>query len=370
MMKLARDLIATNSENPPGREADAARVLKEHMEAHGLICTQVGRSERPNLIFSSGRTGKAQLVLHGHLDTVPAGARESWSHDPFESEVVNGRLYGRGACDMKGPMAALAETLIEYSKEPQSRPLLMLATSDEESGCLGAEDVALSGQLAGTKFGVCAEPTDLDVLVGERGMLWTRVSAVGKAAHGSRPENGLNAINMCMDALRVLIKRGYAYEADHMMGRPTVNIGTIKGGIRINVVPDQCEALVDMRLVKGQTPDSVLGQMRDRLQSAGLSERVSVEYVFGKPPVRAPPDSEIVTVAAQAVHKIMGKTLKLRAATFGTDCSVLQPKVGIVSVICGPGSIEQAHQPDEYISVNQLLKSVDVYLTIARHFAM
>lgn len=367
-MRLARDLIATNSENPPGREADAVRVLKEHMEAHGLACREVGRTERPNLIISSGGAGRAQLVLHGHLDTVPAGAREFWSHDPFESEIVNGRLYGRGACDMKGPMAALAEALIEYSKKPQSSPLLMLATSDEESGCMGAEDVALSGQLAGTKFGVCAEPTNLEVLVGERGMLWTRVSAVGKAAHGSRPETGLNAINVCMDALRVLIKRGYAYEADHMMGRPTINIGTIKGGIRINVVPDQCEALVDMRLVKGQEPDSVLGEMRDRLDSAGLSERVSVEYVFGKPPVKTPPDSEIVAVAVQAVRKMTGKTLKLRAATFGTDCSVLQPKVGIISVICGPGSIEQAHQPDEYISVSQLLKSVDVYLAIARHF--
>lgn len=119
----------------------------------------------------------------------------------------------------------------------------------------------------------------------------------------------------------------------------------------------------------GQDPDSMQEMMNSRLKSAGLADRVRVEYVHGKPAVLTPTNEEIVGVAQQAVKKIMGTTPSLATATYGTDCSVLQPKVGIQHVICGPGSIEQAHQPDEFIRLDELYKSVEVYLEIAKHFA-
>jgi len=369
LLGLVRELVAANSENPPGREAEAAKVLRSHMEANGLSWTSVGPKERPNLVVTTDLVGKARLVIHGHLDTVPVGPVDSWSHDPFQCESVGGRIYGRGTCDMKGPLAALAETMIVYAGEKHARPLLMLTTSDEESGCSGAEEVASSGMLAGVEYGVCAEPTNLEVLVSEKGMLWVRVIAEGRSAHGSRPEEGINAIQLCIEALKILTKRRYEFEPDALMGKPTLNIGVIQGGIKINVVPDRCEALVDMRLVKGQTTESVLTQMRGRLESAGLSERVKVEYVHGLPAVITPVDTEIVSASLEAVERVTGRRQRPRAATFGTDCSILQPKIGILNVICGPGAIEQAHRPDEYISVEQLVSSVDVYLHIARHFA-
>ncbi|MHA2046441.1 MAG: M20/M25/M40 family metallo-hydrolase, partial [Candidatus Thorarchaeota archaeon] len=182
VMTLLKDLISANSENPPGHEADVAKVLKDHMEAHGLSCVSVGPRKRPNLIFSSHDGEKGDLVIHGHMDTVPIGDPESWSHDPFTSEVVDGKLYGRGSCDMKGPVAALAETLILYSEAKYNKPLVMLATSDEESGCSGAEAVAESGQLDGVKYGVCAEPTSLGILVGEKGLFWSKIVSKGKSA--------------------------------------------------------------------------------------------------------------------------------------------------------------------------------------------
>lgn len=368
LLRLVDELVAANSENPPGKEAEAGKVLREHVEEHGLFCTRVGPEDRPNLVISTGTTGNAELVLHGHLDTVPAGPRDSWSHEPFECERVGDRLYGRGTCDMKGPLAALTETMIAYAGERHGRPLLMLATSDEESGCSGAEEVAASGRLNGVSYGICAEPTSLEILVGEKGMLWVRVAAEGKSAHGSRPHEGINAIELCMEALKTLTKRSYAFEHDALMGTPTINVGVIKGGIKINVVPDRCEALVDMRLVKGQTIQSSIDQMKNRLRAAGLSERVKVEYVHGLPAVITPIDAKIVSTTREAVEKVTGQSQHLHAATYGTDCSVLQPKIGILNVICGPGSIEQAHQPDEYISVEQLISSVDVYLHVARHF--
>ena len=117
ILSLLKDLIAANSENPPGREDEVAKVLKDHLEAYGLSCISVGPSKRPNLIFSTHEEEKGPLVLHGHMDTVPIGPRENWDYDPFEAEIVNGRLYGRGACDMKGPVSALTEAMILYKEK-------------------------------------------------------------------------------------------------------------------------------------------------------------------------------------------------------------------------------------------------------------
>ncbi|MFX0045519.1 MAG: M20 family metallopeptidase [Candidatus Hermodarchaeota archaeon] len=370
VLSLLRDLVATPSESPPGREAEVAKVLREHLEGHGISCVTVSpREGRPNLIFSTSEGQVGSLVLHGHLDTVPVGPRENWNYDPFGAEIVKGRLYGRGAADMKGPVAALAESMILYKDEKHSRPLMMLATSDEENGCFGAEEVADSGLLNGVAWGVCAEPTSLNVLVGEKGTFWHRVVVEGKSAHGSRPHEGINAITLCAKALEVLTAPGYDYEPDELMGESTMNVGKISGGTKINVVPEYCEAEVDMRTVKGQTTEGLTMQMFKRLDAEGLSDSVRVEYIHGKPAVVTPREAEIVTVSIDAVKRVTGREPSPTAATFGTDCSVLQPRVGIVNVICGPGSIEQAHKPDEYIRTEELVQSIDVYLNIARHFA-
>ncbi len=369
VLTLLKELVAVNSENPEGITEGVAKVLRNHLEAYGVACTSVGLKERPNLIFSSHDGQRGDIVMHGHMDTVPIGPPESWTHDPFGSEIISGRLYGRGACDMKGPVAALAETLIIYTEENHSKPLIVLATSDEETGCHGAEVVAKSGLLDGISFGVCAEPTSLQVLVGERGIFWSKVVSKGKSAHGSRPEEGLNAIQACMDAIRVITEEPFLYEADDLLGNPTMNIGVIEGGIKVNIVPDRCEAQLDMRLVKGQDPDIILEAMNARLDHAGLSHRVHVEYIHGRPAVLTPVDSKIVSLATTAVERVTKKSPTLNIATYGTDCSILQPAVGILNVICGPGSIKQAHQPDEYISLDELYQSIDVYLEIARHFS-
>ena len=368
VLTLLKELIAVNSENPEGITEGVAKVLRDHLEAHGISCTSVGLAERPNLLFSSHDGQKGDILMHGHMDTVPIGPPESWFHDPFASEIVDGQLYGRGSCDMKGPVAALAETLILYTEERHAKPLVVLATSDEETGCHGAEVVAKSGQLDGISFGVCAEPTSLQVLVGEKGIFWTKIVSKGKSAHGSRPEEGINAIQACMDAISLMTGEPFPYEADELLGTPTLNIGVISGGIKVNVVPDRCEAQLDMRLAKGQDPDTLLKTMNSRVESAGLSDRVQVEYIHGKPAVLTPVDSSIVSLARNVVEQVTGTRPNLGTATYGTDCSIIQPTTGILNVICGPGSIEQAHQPDEYISLDELYKSVDVYLKIAEHF--
>jgi succinyl-diaminopimelate desuccinylase len=365
---LLKELVAANSENPPGHEEEAAKVLQDHMGAHGISCASVGSNKRPNLIFSSHDGQNGQLVLHGHMDTVPVGNMANWSYAPFQSEIINGRLYGRGACDMKGPLAALSEALIIYAEEKHTEPLMMLSTSDEESGCSGAEEVARSGKLAGVRFGVCAEPTNLHVLLGGKGLFWFKVLSVGKSAHGSRPEEGVNAISNCFEAIRILTSDPYPYEDDVLLGAPTINIGTIRGGIKVNVVPDACEAEIDMRIVKGQTSESLLKLMNARLKSSGLTDTIRIEHLLGKPAVLTPSESEITRIAIAEVERVNQSKVELGTASFGTDCSVLQPMCGILNVICGPGSIEQAHQPNEFIQLDQIFQAIKIYLGIARKF--
>jgi len=369
VLSLAQSLIRANSENPPGHEREVASILRGHLESFGLLCKVVGSSERPSLIFSTGEDLDGNLLLHGHMDTVPAGARESWEFEPFGAELVGDRLYGRGACDMKGPLAALAETMILHSEEKHSKPLIMLATSDEETTCGGAEEVVKSGLLDSIKFGVCAEPTSLNILVGEKGLLWLRIVAQGKSAHGSTPELGENAIELCMSALETLLREHYSFEQNEQLGVPTINLGRIEGGSKINIVPEDCEAEIDMRLVMGQDSKEIVGRMGSLLTQQGLEDRVRIETIRSKPTVLTPKDSEIVAATQEAVERVTGAKPSLGTATFGTDCSVLQPKAGIMNVICGPGSIKMAHQPDEHIDVNQLFEAIEVYRAIAKWFA-
>ncbi|TXT57356.1 MAG: hypothetical protein BAJATHORv1_10056 [Candidatus Thorarchaeota archaeon] len=365
MMTLLKTLVQTNSESPPGREEEVAKVLKRHLEDYGINCRSVGPSERPNLIFSTHEDEVGPLVIHGHMDTVPAGPKENWTYPPFAGAIDGGKMYGRGTCDMKGPVTALTETMILYKESKRKVPLMMLATSDEESGCSGAEEVAKSGLLSDVKYGVCAEPTGLDVLVGEKGMFWSKIVAQGKSAHGSRPEEGINAIALAVKALASITRKAFPFEEDNLLGVPTLNVGMINGGIKINVVPDHCEVHLDMRIVKGQTTEGLMQQIRERFIEAGLADFVDLQYIHGKPAVSTPVDSPIVGATLDAVEKVTGRRPEPSAATYGTDCSVLQPKVGIINVICGPGSIEQAHQPDEFIRLDQMYQSVDVYLDIA-----
>ncbi|UCD72592.1 MAG: M20/M25/M40 family metallo-hydrolase, partial [Candidatus Bathyarchaeota archaeon] len=172
----------------------------------------------------------------------------------------------------------------------------------------------------------------------------------------------------CTQALTALIQEEYPYESDELVGKYTISVGLIKGGTKINVVPDYCEAHLDLRFVKGQTVESLTEMMNLRLDEAGLSDYVEIEQIHEKPMVTTPLDSEIVRVSLDAVEMVVGRRPVPAVATYGTDCSVLQTKIGITNVICGPGSIEQAHQPDEYIPLDQLYRSVDVYLAISRVF--
>jgi acetylornithine deacetylase/succinyl-diaminopimelate desuccinylase-like protein len=204
--------------------------------------------------------------------------------------------------------------------------------------------------------------------LGEKGVVWVRVTAKGKTGHSSRPETGMNAIDLCIQAIHVLTHGVYPSEPDAFLGNHTMNVGKIEGGTQQGVIPDTCKALIDMRIVKGQTPESITDLMKKHLDDAGIGQNVSIENYNSSYTTITPTDSKIVQFASKAIEDLTGTQPELGVATYGSDSSVLQNRVGIFNIIYGPGSIAQAHQPNEYIEIDQLLKSIDVYLHIARAF--
>jgi acetylornithine deacetylase/succinyl-diaminopimelate desuccinylase family protein len=373
VVRFARALIAAPSENPGGTEDQAADVAIGILEALGAE-TQMIRSDagRPSVIGSLGSGGHPQLVWNGHLDVVPAGSREAWTHDPWAGSVVDGRLIGRGAADMKGPVAAaLAATaaLRRAGADLEGTLTFHLAADEELAGIHGTRVLWERGFIDQDAC-IVGEPSELCIGLAQRGGAWVTATAHGVAAHGSTPELGVNAItSMARYLLRldeVLPPTEHA-----LVGRPTVNAALITGGTAPNVVPDRCEADIDRRVIPGEDdPDGVLAPFR------ALAERVRAEH----PEVRidtairewteaaeAPADSAIAD-AARAALSAEGREPQDVGFTGITDARFYLNQARMPGVILGPGSLTVAHTANESIAVDELVTGARVYARIFASF--
>ncbi|MFN8523572.1 MAG: M20 family metallopeptidase [Chloroflexota bacterium] len=370
---LLRDLIRANSINPPGNEAGVVEVLRARAEAWGLDTQLVPVADgRPNLFVRLPGTGQAApLVLSGHTDTVPPGEL-SWEHDPLSADLVDGpagpEVWGRGAVDMKGGLAAMLAAMGALRSRGW-RPrgdVLLACTVGEEADCLGAHHLVKSGALAGAQGIIIGEPTLLDVVPAHRGALWLEIKAYGKTAHGSMPHLGVNAILHLAELLRWIVGKEYAHTPHALLAPPTVNVGTIRGGIKTNVVPDYCVATVDLRSVPGQSHPQILSEVRDlaaELVSTVPGLAVEVEPINDVPPIETAVDHPLVTTAVAAVSGVRGTTPAVRGASYYTDGGIFA-QLGIPTIIFGPGDDKLCHQPNERIEVAQLLAGTRGYIAI------
>jgi succinyl-diaminopimelate desuccinylase len=364
VIELARSLIEIDTANPPGSELAAAERVAERLRAGGVeVTVHPFGDRRANLLARIPGTGdRPALVLSGHLDTVPVGPQE-WQHPPRAGEVDGGRLYGRGAVDMKGSVAAMALAMCELRQsagEPAGDVLLALTGGEETDSC-GAWMLARSGLLAHAGMLVVGEPTGFGVGIAHRGALWVRVTATGKRGHGSQPVRENNAICRLLDWLHPLdeIEAMVADGDDPLLGSGSVSVNVIAGGDAANVVPDLAEATLDFRTVPGQDHAELL----ERLRSRGPD--LSVTVVRDAPPVSTAADSEIVEVALEAVAAATGASAHTRGLAYLTDASAFVAVLGLPAVIVGPGREQQAHVVDENVPVEALEQAVELYRRIA-----
>jgi succinyl-diaminopimelate desuccinylase len=361
---LAR-LVAIDTQNPPGREIEAAELLTHELSALGFASeTRTLGPGRANAIARFSNGAGPTLILNSHIDTVPIGS--GWTMDPFRLTERGGRLYGRGACDAKGSIAAMVEAgrlLIDAAAS--WRGTLMLAfVSDEEIDGSGSKALVAAGPPVDAV--VIGEPTDNRVMAAHKGCLRPLIRVTGKTAHSSRPELGINAI---LGAGR-LLERLTRYDQDlrarshPLVGEATLTVTRIHGGIADNVVPDQCDLVVDRRLLPGEQADAALAELRDVLhQEPGINaDIVKVRTVSGSAETAI--DSLIVQHGLAAAMQ-NGVPIQ-QAQGFTGGCDLVHFRAADAEgVILGPGSLEMAHQPDEFVPRDHLAQAAQIYRDLA-----
>ncbi|MGO9818822.1 MAG: acetylornithine deacetylase [Acidocella sp.] len=335
-------------------------------QAGGRIHTMAGALPgKFNLLASFGPVTGAGLVLSGHSDVVPV-AGQDWHSDPFTLTERDGRLFARGASDMKGFLAAMLTAAERADKSKLTRPLHLAFSYDEEIGCVGVRDLLTRLQAGGFKAQGCVigEPTELRVITGHKGKIAGCICCRGRAAHSANPALGCNAIALAGSMLaelaimqEELIQAGRddAYPFPHTSLQP----GKISGGVALNIVPDACDIEFEIRYLAGENTGAQLARLRvagARLAASSNGGVVEVRVTNEYPGVETPLDAPITQQALVAAGA--AETGKV---AFGTEAGLFAHALDTQTVICGPGSIDRAHKADEYVTREELV-ACDAFL--------
>lgn len=366
-----------NPELPGGRrgEIEVSRYVDIFCDSLGLERVEgAGLPGRPNsvwLLRAPGAAAKRTLMLEAHMDTVTLENMP----DGTMPRVVGGRLYGRGACDTKGSLAAMmvaVQTLATQHRGALPANVMLAAVVGEEVGQRGARALIDAGVRA--EGAVVGEPTSLRPVIAHKGVARFQISTRGRSAHTARPEEGDNAIVQMVAVIRHLeevLGPGLKAQSHPLCGHPVQTIAMASGGRQYNLVPDECRIFVDRRTLPDEDPVAVLEAYRAALaelvsRTPGLrAEVVSVDSL--SPGLDTPPDSPIVTAARKASEQVTGDGTPL-GAPYGSDASTYWGVGRIPSVLLGPGDIAQAHTADEWIELRQLEAAVEVYVQLALAF--
>uniref|UniRef100_UPI000B7DCFC1 M20 family metallopeptidase n=1 Tax=Candidatus Entotheonella palauensis TaxID=93172 RepID=UPI000B7DCFC1 len=311
---LLQKLIQFDSCNPPGREEPVAEFLADVMAEAGLEVTLMRFApDRANVLGRWRGVGdQPALLFNGHLDTVPVN-KEQWQHDPHAGLIEDGILHGRGTVDMKGGVAAMvmACAALARAKVRLAGDVVFAGTAGEEVDCIGSQQLLTQdlGPIAGLVVG---EPTSLEVVPAHKGALWVEISTTGKAAHGSMPEQGHNAILAMHRLVERLLAYRPAYRAHPLLGPPTLNLGTIHGGVKTNIVADQCVLTVDMRSVPGQNHETLIQDIQriiDALEREEPDFRATLRVQTDRPPVETSTEDPLIQAALRVGQAIFDRSL-------------------------------------------------------------
>jgi acetylornithine deacetylase len=321
---------------------------------------------KANLLASFGPTGDGGIILSGHSDVVPVDG-QSWSTDPFTLTARDGKLLARGATDMKGFIASAMCAASRAQSKTLRRPLHIAISHDEEVGCIGVR--SMLSRLAAEGFGasgcIVGEPTGLRVAIGHKGKIAGCVCCHGIAAHSANPGLGCNAIYLAagmvqeLRALQDHLLTHGARDAAYAVPHSTVHVGTIRGGTVLNIVPERCDLAFEIRFIPGDDIGHLLARLReaaDRLVTLDTRAAIDIDITNEYPGVETAPDSGIARLALAATGG--ASTYK---TGFGTEAGLFTQMLGLNCIVCGPGSIDRAHKPDEYVTADELAEC-DMFL--------
>ncbi|TDF94784.1 M20 family metallopeptidase [Paenibacillus piri] len=368
------ECISRPSPNPPGEVAVVADWVAGWAEKFGAVVErQTVEPGKDNVIVTLDFGPGPCLVFNTHMDVNdPAG--QIWSHPPFQPRLEGGRLYGVGSCDAKGSLVAMLAALEKVADRPAGLrgKLVLTAVMGEEAGGIGSLHLVQQGLKA--DGAVVGEPTGLEVAIAHKGTYMRKLRFRGKAAHSGRPELGINAI---VHAARFIVEydklnESLSQHAHPQLGPASSAVTIIKGGTRQNTIPNQTEMIIDRRLIPGQTHEDADRELETILTALKKEipelEIDPVEIVVATIPSETREAETIVGVALEAAGHVTGIPQQPQGFKAGCDMSKLVTIAGIPTVVLGPGNLEQAHAPDEFVDISQVEQAVLIYERIARQF--
>jgi len=374
IISLLRSLIQIDTSNPPGDYSIFSKTIATHFDDLGMaVRTLEAQADKPNVFgFIKGSSGDYTLLVSAHMDVVPPGNLENWTVDPFTGEIHSGRIYGRGCADTKCGLTCQIEALRAIQKvglKPINNILFGATVDDEIAGSLGMKYVIETGL---DKVGwpqpnrvLIGEPSNLDIVGAWKGRIWYEITLKGKACHGGAPENGVNAIVKMVNLINKI--REVEMKTDNLVGPDSINIGTIKGGSKINLVADECTATFDIRfgpLRKAKEVDEIVREIIATLANNDDTFNVdSIKILDMRDPIsieRADPFVEDLLTSAKTV---LGREVSFSGSLSAGDLYHCYTN-GIPGAWIGPGIIEVAHSVDEYVDIRNLVNATKIYAMI------
>ncbi|WP_157019088.1 acetylornithine deacetylase [Mesorhizobium xinjiangense] len=342
--------------------------IADYLEGLGVKSRKVfdETGEKANLWATIGPQKDGGIVLSGHTDVVPVDGQD-WTSDPFELTERDGRLFGRGACDMKGFVAACLAAVPHFQKRNLARPIHLAFSYDEEIGCIGVKGLLewLKDAPYRPRYCIVGEPTLMGVVVGHKGKRSMQITVTGRTCHSSLAPQGVNAVDYAalltvkMREIGQRLARNGSRDPEYDVIHTTAHTGVISGGTALNIVPDQCVMMCEFRALPGEDVDALVAELHayahdvlePEMKAIAPEAGIVIELTSEIPGLETAPDAEIVTLA-----KRLSETNTHSKVAFGTEAGRFHDMLGLETVVCGPGSIAMAHKADEYIERDQMAR--------------
>ncbi|MDM7933291.1 acetylornithine deacetylase [Tabrizicola sp.] len=339
--------------------------VKGMLEAAGIAVQLIPDASggKANLYATTGPSGVGGVMLSGHTDVVPVEG-QAWSRPPFQLTEGEGRLYGRGTTDMKGFVACAVAAMLDAARRPLRVPLHLALSYDEEIGCMGVRSLIdmLKAAPVRPRFCIVGEPTGMQVATGHKGKVALRATCTGREGHSALAPLALNALHLAADFLGAV--RGLQAElavtglrdGDYDVPYTTLHVGKMSGGVQVNIVPNRAVLDFEIRSLAGEDVPSLIWRLEAAAEAIVAPLRaefpeaaISVERLWDYPGLGTPSDAGVVNF----VKGLTGANGTIKVA-FGTEGGLFDQRLGIPTVICGPGSMAQGHKPDEFVTIEQL----------------
>lgn len=362
--ELVQNLIKIKSINPPGNTKDISLYISKWLRAIDIQATIYNVEHVTNVVAKVGKTGGKRLLWNGHIDTVPIDSAELWITDPFSGALSKGFVFGRGASDMKGGIASflLGLKFLKKHEEILQGEVVLMCSGDEETGSQKGTVHYLEEIDSDYDAAVVSEPTNLRLEYGQRGLRWIEINVTGKSCHAGRPYAGKNAIEHAIKLATEIKKLQFKRKAEGFeVEYPSLSITKIHGGIKENVISDNCTITFDRRLIPGETEEIALKEIKqilDRSKEEGYKVRMDV-INKGWDPYAISKEEQIFKTFEKAFIKVMNKEPEAQGKGGCTDASHIY-KMNIPALIFGPGDPIFSHAANEKVGISEILKCAEI----------